>query len=603
MKRNVLRAFLCGLSMICVSLAAAADPILIDGIYYELYDSDRHAKVTHGEEEYEGTYVIPETVSYNGTDYTVTTIGRRAFYDNNNVTSIRLPETIVKVEDEAFGWCRGLKEMNIPSGILEVGKGSFAYVKMPEVKIPEAITDIPERAFMGLGAKKITLPSKLKTIRKQGCYGWSEIEEISLPETLEDVYSEGLSGMSKIKKLHLPSKIYIGRDDYSRYVTGHLGGSFLEEITVDPANPYYTSYKGVLFNKDLSEALNFPNRYPHKAFVFPDECYSFRESCGGNETVEDLTLPNVRGEIMSGTRFKALKSIHFGAGARIRAEYVNYSFYVPQIVMSDFLETITVDPANEQMTVVDGVLYDKSCYRLYRYPANLPGSTFVLPESVKVLGLYSMRYLKNLRNFIIAHDGVRAEKYALWSKSFRVLDIQGLESSDEALSLGTDKFPAPAEDEWMTVYISDNLSMSKSSTLLVSNCTALNVVCTSVPYCRDEYSISYSPERNPDVKLYVPLGMKEEFENATGWEKFAGKIYEKDFSGITAVKGPDSLKITVDGGVVRVDGLSGQTTVDVFDIQGRLIASERGSETLEFACPPGNYIVKAGAAACKINIK
>lgn len=33
MKRNVLRAFLCGLSMICVSLAAAADPILIDGIY------------------------------------------------------------------------------------------------------------------------------------------------------------------------------------------------------------------------------------------------------------------------------------------------------------------------------------------------------------------------------------------------------------------------------------------------------------------------------------------------------------------------------------------------------------------------------------------
>lgn len=105
------------------------------------------------------------------------------------------------------------------------------------------------------------------------------------------------------------------------------------------------------------------------------------------------------------------------------------------------------------------------------------------------------------------------------------------------------------------------------------------------------------------MKLYVPLGMKEEFENATGWEKFAGKIYEKDFSGITAAKGPDSLKITVDGGVVRVDGLSGQTTVDVFDMQGRLIASERGSETLEFACPPGNYIVKAGAAACKINIK
>ena len=55
--------------------------VKIDGIYYNLNDETQTAEVTYSSNYYSGvrTITIPEKVTYNATEYSVTSIGEYAF--------------------------------------------------------------------------------------------------------------------------------------------------------------------------------------------------------------------------------------------------------------------------------------------------------------------------------------------------------------------------------------------------------------------------------------------------------------------------------------------------------------------------------------------
>lgn len=52
-----------------------ADPVDINGIYYNLIEKDNFAEVTINPNKYTGSVVIPESVNYNNVTYSVTSIG------------------------------------------------------------------------------------------------------------------------------------------------------------------------------------------------------------------------------------------------------------------------------------------------------------------------------------------------------------------------------------------------------------------------------------------------------------------------------------------------------------------------------------------------
>ena len=56
----------------------------------------------------EAEYVIPETVTHDGVDYTVTAIENEAFKDNTALTAVTIPETVVAIGEGAFAGCTGL---------------------------------------------------------------------------------------------------------------------------------------------------------------------------------------------------------------------------------------------------------------------------------------------------------------------------------------------------------------------------------------------------------------------------------------------------------------------------------------------------------------
>ena len=104
----------------------------VDGIYYNYLDGNNVEVTCRGsyfseyDNEYSGAVSIPKTVTYDGTTYSVTSIGFSAFYGCTSLTSITIPNSVTSIDDYAFSNCNGLTIITIPSSVTSIGEGPFS---------------------------------------------------------------------------------------------------------------------------------------------------------------------------------------------------------------------------------------------------------------------------------------------------------------------------------------------------------------------------------------------------------------------------------------------------------------------------------------------
>ena len=70
---------------------------------------------------------IPETVTYNGTTYSVTSIGDEAFYSCESLTSLTIGNSVTSIGGSAFAYCSSLTYVTIPNSVTSIGVEAFAY--------------------------------------------------------------------------------------------------------------------------------------------------------------------------------------------------------------------------------------------------------------------------------------------------------------------------------------------------------------------------------------------------------------------------------------------------------------------------------------------
>lgn len=81
-----------------------------NGIYYDIVKG-KAVVVRNWSTSYTGDVVIPETVEYSGQVYVVDSIGSNAFDNCDELTTVRLPEGLKAVGENAF-WVLYLESQN-----------------------------------------------------------------------------------------------------------------------------------------------------------------------------------------------------------------------------------------------------------------------------------------------------------------------------------------------------------------------------------------------------------------------------------------------------------------------------------------------------------
>ena len=99
-----MKKFFLLLTLLCLSLSARAHDAEVDGIFYNLDAANKTATVTFKgvysflyDDEYSGDVVIPETVTYDGITYFVTSVGDECFYGCSSLTAITIPNSVTSI--------------------------------------------------------------------------------------------------------------------------------------------------------------------------------------------------------------------------------------------------------------------------------------------------------------------------------------------------------------------------------------------------------------------------------------------------------------------------------------------------------------------------
>ncbi len=142
-------------------------------------------------------------------------------------------------------------------------------------------------------------------------------------------------------------------------------------------------------------------------------------------------------------------------------------------------------------------------------------------------------------------------------------------------------------------------SINRIGNLALLGCNSL----TSI-YCAWETPLECNPDISTAVLnnavLYVPKGSVSKYREVSPWSKFA-HIEEMVSTGVENTIGDKTIdKISIENGVIKVEGISDDIEIIVYDMHGRVVFS--GKEKTISNLVHGSYIIKVGNETAKVSI-
>ena len=253
------------LSLLCTAATTFAYDFQSGDLYYNI-TSDTTVEVTYqkywqeiwNSANYQGltTATIPETVTYNGTTYSVTSIGDYTFDNCFSLTSVTIPNSVTNIGMSALYGCSGLTSITIPNFVTSIGNNAFSGCSsFTSITIPNSVTSIGNYAFISCesltsmmvesgntvydtrencnaiietasktliaGCQSTTIPNSVTSIGGSAFYGCSSLTSLTIPNSVTSIGSSAFSDCSSLTSITIPNSVTtVG--DYAFYKCSSL---------------------------------------------------------------------------------------------------------------------------------------------------------------------------------------------------------------------------------------------------------------------------------------------------------------------------------------------------------------------------------------------
>lgn len=153
------------------------------------------------------TVIIPETISYNGNDYTVNSIGKYSFFGNANITSISLPSTITSIPERCFTNCSKLESINL-NYIESIGALALMNTsKLSEVDLSKNLVTIGEQAFRNSGITSIVIPSSVVFTKSYEFTGCTKLTSVVIEDGITSLSNSMFDGCTNLTFVKIPHSV------------------------------------------------------------------------------------------------------------------------------------------------------------------------------------------------------------------------------------------------------------------------------------------------------------------------------------------------------------------------------------------------------------
>ena len=384
-----------GVHPLIASAESYSDTLLYDGdLFYRQVDEDEDGTYDYIEisdcSESVTEIEIPSEIE----DLPVTSIGHEAFYDCINLESITIPDSVASIGINAFygtPWleakqaetpivivnnilidgktCSG--DVIIPDSVTIIGDGAFFdCTSLSNITIPDSVTIIGDSAFgFCTSLESITIPDSVTSIGSGAFEDCTNLANVTIPDSVTIIGDSAFGFCTSLESITIPDSVTsIGNQVFS-YCEN------LVSIDVSEANSYFSSTDGVLFNKDNTEILAYPNGLAGREYNIPAGVISVGDGAFDNCTrLSCITIPDSVTSIGDGafsdcTRLSSItipdSVTSIGKGAFFRCSSlssITISGSVTSIGEEAFCDTpwLEAKQAENPLVIVNNILIDGS---------------------------------------------------------------------------------------------------------------------------------------------------------------------------------------------------------------------------------------------------
>ncbi len=166
---------------------------------------------------------ILSTVTIDGIDYQVTSIGKRAFEGRDDIEYLSIPYSVTSIGEFAFIDCGNTMTVNIAdpeswcqmelgnehsSPLSSAGKVLVCDVETDQIDIPEGVTSIGQYTFYQCQCiKSLNIPATVTSIGSSAFEDCTDLTSLTLGEGLESIGGSAFEGCIGLQTLTIPSTV------------------------------------------------------------------------------------------------------------------------------------------------------------------------------------------------------------------------------------------------------------------------------------------------------------------------------------------------------------------------------------------------------------